>query len=132
MLSGLNASWSFCEPFLSHVQLISIYSVLDHQLVVRFWHGASVSNLFFAVFHNLNSSIFSVSPALVKNGLAFGKHASEEYPLMTYFSMTLSDPQLYAVHPSPRFWLLWPGVLIMLMYSFADVILTIVPLVRGP
>ncbi|KAF8182073.1 oligopeptide transporter [Pholiota molesta] len=39
-------------------------------------------------------------------------------------------PALYAEHPSPRYWLLWPGVLIMLLYSFADVALTMIPLVK--
>ncbi|PPQ84126.1 hypothetical protein CVT25_003339 [Psilocybe cyanescens] len=72
-----------------------------------------------------------ISPSLIKNGLAFGKPISEEYPLVTYMSMSLSDPNSYAETPSPRYWLLWPGVLIMLMYSFADVIITCIPIVRS-
>lgn len=72
-----------------------------------------------------------VAPSLVKNGLAFGRPASDEYPLVSYVAMSFSDPELYVARPSPRYWLLWPGVLIMLMYSMADVILTLGPLVRS-
>ncbi|KAJ3513007.1 hypothetical protein NLJ89_g3194 [Agrocybe chaxingu] len=72
-----------------------------------------------------------IAPSLVKNGLAFGRPISEDYPLVTYFSMSFTDPSLYLESPSPRYWLLWPGVLIMLMYSFADVVLTLAPLLRG-
>ncbi|KIM46755.1 hypothetical protein M413DRAFT_261954 [Hebeloma cylindrosporum] len=71
-----------------------------------------------------------IAPSLVKNGLAFGRAASDEYPLVSYVAMSFSDPELYVARPSPRYWLLWPGVLIMLMYSMADVILTLGPLVR--
>lgn len=74
---------------------------------------------------------FTVAPAIVKNGLAFGTPISDEYPLVSYNAMSFKNPELYLTNPSPRYWLLWPGVLIMLMYSFADVVLTIVPLVRG-
>jgi hypothetical protein len=75
--------------------------------------------------------ITAVAPALVKNGLAFGRPASDEFPLINYLSMSFSDPELYVAKPSPRYWLLWPGVLIMLMYSMADVIFTLVPLFRS-
>jgi len=75
--------------------------------------------------------VSAVAPALVKNGLAFGRPASDEFPLISYVSVSFSDPELYVVRPSPRYWLLWPGVLIMLVYSMADIILTLVPLVRS-
>lgn len=61
-----------------------------------------------------------IAPSLVKNGLAFGLAASDEYPLVTYNALSFKDPTLYTTHPSPRYWLLWPGVLMMLLYSFAD------------
>ncbi|KAF9460024.1 oligopeptide transporter [Collybia nuda] len=65
-----------------------------------------------------------ISPALVKNGLAFGVQTSEEYPLWSYQALSFSDPEKYVTTPSPRYWLLWPGVLIMLLYSFADVMIS--------
>ncbi|KJA25455.1 hypothetical protein HYPSUDRAFT_160611 [Hypholoma sublateritium FD-334 SS-4] len=71
-----------------------------------------------------------MAPALVKHGLAFGKPASDEYPLITYLSLSFKDPELYVTQPSVRYWLLWPGVLIMLAYSFADVAFTLVPLFK--
>ena len=61
-----------------------------------------------------------IAPSLVKNGLAFGLAASDDYPLITYNALSFKDPVLYTTHPSPRYWLLWPGVLMMLLYSFAD------------
>ncbi|TBU28065.1 OPT oligopeptide transporter [Dichomitus squalens] len=61
-----------------------------------------------------------IAPSLVKNGLAFGKAISDEYPLVTYNSLAFNDPKLYTTHPSPRYWLLWPGVFMMMLYSFAD------------
>lgn len=69
-----------------------------------------------------------IAPSLVKNGLAFGLSISDEYPLVTYQALSFDDPTLYTTQPSPRYWLLWPGVLVMMVYSFADVILTMAPL----
>lgn len=68
-----------------------------------------------------------IAPALVKNGLAFGVSVSDDYPLVSYQALSFKDPDLYITHPSPRYWLLWPGVLIMLLYSFTDVILSVLP-----
>ncbi|RDX51784.1 OPT oligopeptide transporter [Lentinus brumalis] len=61
-----------------------------------------------------------IAPSLVKNGLAFGAPLSKEFPLITYQALSFSDPSLYTTAPSPRYWLLWPGILMMLLYSFAD------------
>ncbi|KAF8652395.1 hypothetical protein AX16_004423 [Volvariella volvacea WC 439] len=72
-----------------------------------------------------------IAPSLVKNGLAFGIPISDEFPLVSYSALSFSDPELYVTRPSPRYWLLWPGVMIMLLYSFADVILSLVPIVAG-
>ncbi|KAF9010107.1 oligopeptide transporter [Cyathus striatus] len=71
-----------------------------------------------------------ISPSLVKNGLAFGIETSEEFPLVSYFGLSFSDPEQYTERPSPRYWLLWPGVFIMLLYSFADVVISLGPLVK--
>jgi hypothetical protein len=67
---------------------------------------------------------------LVKTGLAFGKPISDEYPLVTYYAMSFKDPAAYAKTPSPRYWLLWPGVLVMLMYSFTDVVFTLIQITK--
>jgi hypothetical protein len=72
-----------------------------------------------------------VSPSIVKNGLAFGSPISDEFPLISYFAMSFSDPDKYVTHPSPRYWLLWPGVFMMLLYSFADVMLSLGPIIKG-
>lgn len=66
-----------------------------------------------------------VSPAIVKNGLAFGVQTSDEFPLWSYQALSFKDPEKYVTNPSPRYWLLWPGVLIMLLYSFADVMISL-------
>lgn len=57
-----------------------------------------------------------IAPSLVKNGLAVGKQtAPDEFPeLYTYNSLTFKDLSVFINSPSPRYWLLWPGVLIML------------------
>ncbi|KAJ0423298.1 OPT superfamily oligopeptide transporter [Aspergillus carlsbadensis] len=55
-----------------------------------------------------------IGPILVSNGIAFGQHRSSEAPwteLMSYTS--LSKELATADHPSPRYWLLWPGVICM-------------------
>ncbi|KAF5310734.1 hypothetical protein D9619_007896 [Psilocybe cf. subviscida] len=72
-----------------------------------------------------------MAPLIVHTGKAFGRPASEEYPLISYVSMSFSDPETYTNTPSPRYWLLWPGVMIMLLYSFADIAFTIVPIVKN-
>ncbi|KAH9840347.1 putative metal-nicotianamine transporter YSL5 [Teratosphaeria destructans] len=66
-----------------------------------------------------------IGPALVHNGVAFGK---QEYPddpkwapLMNFASM--SGKAATKDTPSPRFWLLWPGVLLMIVVSFTELAL---------
>ncbi|KAG6846459.1 hypothetical protein H0H93_013858, partial [Arthromyces matolae] len=68
-----------------------------------------------------------IAPALVKNGLAFGVAASDDYPLVSYLGLSFKDPSLYVTHPSPRYWLLWPGVFIMVVFSFSDIVITALP-----
>ncbi|PFH49590.1 hypothetical protein AMATHDRAFT_76138 [Amanita thiersii Skay4041] len=72
-----------------------------------------------------------IAPSLVKNGLAFGTSVSDEYPLVSYQALSFDDPSLYVTKPSPRYWLLWPGVFIMLVYSFTDVILNLGPVFQS-
>lgn len=61
-----------------------------------------------------------IGPALVATGRAFGTAVAPDlYPgYMNYMSMVLDDP----VHaPSPRYWLVWPGTMLLLAGSFAEV-----------
>jgi len=73
-----------------------------------------------------------IGPVLVLKGAAFGTFpyadpTSEDYsarwaPLAGgYFS--LSSKYTTATHPSPRFWLLWPGILLMIVVSFTELAL---------
>jgi len=52
---------------------------------------------------------------------------SEDFPLYSSASLSFKDPEVFLENPSPRYWLLWPGVLVMLLYSFTDVILGVLP-----
>ncbi|KAH0562517.1 hypothetical protein GP486_002792 [Trichoglossum hirsutum] len=64
-----------------------------------------------------------IGPALVHNGAAYGipalgRHGPEKWKdYMTFASLNLKDPKH---HPSPRYWLLWPGVLMMIVVSFTE------------
>jgi hypothetical protein len=57
-----------------------------------------------------------IQPSLVKNGLAFGKQPyPDTFPqIWNYNSLTFKHVTDAVEHPSPRYWLLWPGVLVML------------------
>ncbi|KAI3325006.1 oligopeptide transporter [Xylariaceae sp. AK1471] len=62
-----------------------------------------------------------IGPYLVSSGMAFGEPASVAVgweALMSYSSMSTKFAN--ATHPSPRFWLLWPGVLGTLSIAFFD------------
>ncbi|KAF9239494.1 hypothetical protein BU15DRAFT_61998 [Melanogaster broomeanus] len=60
-----------------------------------------------------------IGPIIVAKGMAFGSEANASIPgYMNYMDMTLTDP---IHHPSPRYWLLWPGTLMLLCASFAEV-----------
>lgn len=73
-----------------------------------------------------------VAPSLVKNGLAFGVPVDPNFPqIISYQAMSFSDVNKYVTAPSPRYWLLWPGVLMMLLYSFADVVMSLVPVFQS-
>lgn len=64
-----------------------------------------------------------VGPMLVYKGIAFGHLATEDPKwdgLMNYNS--LSGEYTTSDHPSPRFWLLWPGVLGMVVVSFTELL----------
>lgn len=69
-----------------------------------------------------------IAPGLVATGQAFGV-ASEDFPeLISYLGMTKKDPMLFVTNPSPRYWLLWPGVLMMITFSFTDLFMNMIPI----
>jgi hypothetical protein len=72
-----------------------------------------------------------VAPSLVSTGKAIVTPISESYPLFTVASLNFHDPEVFLERPSPRYWLLWPGVLIMLLYSFTDIFLNVLPSLIG-
>ncbi|KAG2131669.1 OPT oligopeptide transporter protein-domain-containing protein [Suillus clintonianus] len=60
-----------------------------------------------------------IGPVIVAQGLAVGVVADPAIPgYMSYMSMNLADP---IHHPSPRYWMLWPGTLILVCASLAEV-----------
>ncbi|KAM5442932.1 hypothetical protein MferCBS31731_001804 [Microsporum ferrugineum] len=62
-----------------------------------------------------------VGPIITKLGLAFGTPASEDRKwdgLISYISF--SKEFANATHPSPRYWLLWPGVACMIVVGFTE------------
>ncbi|KAH9858652.1 OPT oligopeptide transporter [Lenzites betulinus] len=61
-----------------------------------------------------------IAPSLIKNGLAVGESISDEFPLVSYNALSFDDPSDFTTAPSPRYWLLWPGILVMLVYSFVE------------
>ncbi|KAF2460450.1 oligopeptide transporter [Lineolata rhizophorae] len=66
-----------------------------------------------------------IGPALVHNGAAFGYAFDPEDPkwgeYMNFWS--LSTEYSNKTTPSPRYWLLWPGVLLMIAVSFTELAL---------
>ncbi|KAJ3555808.1 hypothetical protein NM688_g2375 [Phlebia brevispora] len=70
-----------------------------------------------------------IAPSLVKNGLAFGESVSDDFPMVSYQGLSFDDPEKYITSPSPRYWLLWPGVLMMIVYSFADLAMASAPMI---
>ncbi|TBU37715.1 OPT oligopeptide transporter [Dichomitus squalens] len=61
-----------------------------------------------------------IAPSLIKNKLAVGESVSDQFPLVSYNALSFDDPSDFTQAPSPRYWLLWPGILMMLCYSFTD------------
>ncbi|GJC90390.1 putative metal-nicotianamine transporter YSL5 [Colletotrichum liriopes] len=64
-----------------------------------------------------------IGPILVRygaaEGLIIGDLGGPWEKLTTYFSMNMKDP---VNNPSPRYWLLWPGVLLMVVVSIVELL----------
>ncbi|CAE6510756.1 unnamed protein product [Rhizoctonia solani] len=67
-----------------------------------------------------------IAPSLIATGGAVGKQRSpDEFPeVWSYQAMSFKTLEEYTHAASPRYWLLWPGVLIMLVYSFAEMFMS--------
>ena len=63
-----------------------------------------------------------IGPALVHDGAAFGKLLAPDDPKWgTVASFVSLGPKFVTKdHPSPRYWLLWPGVLAMITVSMVE------------
>lgn len=62
-----------------------------------------------------------IGPTLVKYGVAYGGAASEDPKWEGYINyFSLSAKYATPDHPSPRFWMLWPGVLTMIVVSMVE------------
>lgn len=72
-----------------------------------------------------------IAPSLIATGKAVGIAASEEFPLVSYQGLNFDDVEDYTANPSPRYWLLWPGVLMMMVYSFVDLGMSMIPMFKG-
>jgi uncharacterized oligopeptide transporter (OPT) family protein len=57
-----------------------------------------------------------LAPWTISSGLAVGVQTHPDtYPeLWSYTRLTFTEPEKYRTSPSPRYWLLWPGVLVMM------------------
>ncbi|GAB7351893.1 hypothetical protein MBLNU459_g2436t1 [Dothideomycetes sp. NU459] len=66
-----------------------------------------------------------IGPALVHQGMAFGVHAGGDDPRWdSYYSFASMKPKWANKDtPSPRFWLVWPGVMLMIVVSFTELFL---------
>ncbi|KAG9807896.1 oligopeptide transporter, partial [Aureobasidium melanogenum] len=66
-----------------------------------------------------------IGPALVHNGVAFGAQSYPDDPkwdkVVSFYS--LNHKYANKDTPSPRYWLLWPGVLAMIVISFTELFL---------
>ncbi|KAF9041794.1 OPT superfamily oligopeptide transporter [Hymenopellis radicata] len=124
---------------LSRIGFTSIIALENYGWYIEFtpaFFGAGMLSGLNASLSFLGGAVLAwgiIAPSIVKNGLAFG---SQPYPdtfpeIWSYMGLSFEDPDAYSNHPSPRYWLLWPGVLMMLLYSFADVMFSLIPAVRS-
>ncbi|OCK81683.1 oligopeptide transporter [Lepidopterella palustris CBS 459.81] len=61
-----------------------------------------------------------IGPALVHNGAAFGTASKDPEWTQSVNFFSLSAKASNKHHPSPRYWMLWPGVLLMIAVSFTE------------
>ncbi|KAI0378060.1 OPT superfamily oligopeptide transporter [Hypomontagnella monticulosa] len=62
-----------------------------------------------------------IGPILVQQGIAFGSAATSDPEWDGYTSYSSLSPEFTLPdHPSPRYWLLWPGIMCMIAVSFTE------------
>ncbi|MCJ1309402.1 hypothetical protein MMC25_003061 [Agyrium rufum] len=62
-----------------------------------------------------------IGPLLVRSGIAFGDVVSSDPQWSAYISYaSLSEEFATSDHPSPRYWLLWPGVACMIAVALTE------------
>jgi hypothetical protein len=63
-----------------------------------------------------------IAPSIVKTGLAVGSPFDDSVPeYINYYAMSFKSVNGALPPVSPRYWLLWPGVLLMMVFSFFEV-----------
>ncbi|KAG8976950.1 hypothetical protein FRB90_008992, partial [Tulasnella sp. 427] len=72
-----------------------------------------------------------IAPSLIATGKAVSVDISDEFPLKSMNAMKFKTFDAYIHSPSPRYWLLWPGVLIMLVFSFVELGMSSGSLIRS-
>jgi uncharacterized oligopeptide transporter (OPT) family protein len=148
---------AFAFLFATTLRVISIYApgiLWDHHvfwwLYTWGWHGIIAAESWGWIFEytpafigagilsgmNASLSFFGgevlawalIGPLTVKYGATFGK-PNPDFPALTnYNTLKLKDT---IHHPSPRYWNIWVGVMVMLCASFAEVGMNAPMLFRG-
>jgi uncharacterized oligopeptide transporter (OPT) family protein len=91
----------------------------SHDTVTPAFFGAGMLSGLNASWSFLGGTLLAwgiLAPWTISTGRAVGvqTHPNSMPELWSYTSLTFSEPEKYRTSPSPRYWLLWPGVLIML------------------
>ncbi|KAK0465543.1 oligopeptide transporter [Desarmillaria tabescens] len=121
---------------LSRIGYTSIIGLENYGWIIEFtpaFFGAGMLSGLNASWSFLGGAVLAwgiIAPSLVSTGRAVGVQSyPDEFPeIWSYTAMSFDDASRYVNSPSPRYWLLWPGVLMMLVYSFADVVMSLVPI----
>lgn len=121
---------------LSRIGFTSIIALENYGWIVEFtpaFFGAGMLSGLNASWSFLGGAVLAwgiIAPSIISTGRAVGVQPyPDDFPeIWSYTAMSFDDPSRYVKSPSPRYWLLWPGVLMMLVYSFADVMMSLVPI----
>ncbi|RPD63758.1 OPT oligopeptide transporter [Lentinus tigrinus ALCF2SS1-6] len=68
----------------------------------------------------LNASWSFFSGSILAWGIKRACLWGDDFPLVSYNALSFANQSDFTQAPSPRYWLLWPGILMMLCYSFTD------------
>jgi len=119
---------------LSRIGFTSIIALENYGWILEFtpaFFGAGMLSGLNASWSFLGGAVVAwgiIAPATVHLGEAVGVPVSPDFPeLVSYQALQFDNLSDYINNPSPRYWLLWPGVLMMLTYSFADLFCNMLP-----